>query len=423
MKFAKSLFFLPALLLLVAYFLRLGTLPNQILLVGCSFLIILVIMAIFLIRHFKKANGIGRKIIHLVCFIFVLPVLLLPLAGVFEQGIIPLVIYLMLSLILSIYFIKMTDRAPSFAAPNNYRNFVLLNLLLIIFNSPVQNVLPDVFYSPDFKAEHTQNGPKIYIDEGHNNLHTKDGLYTTFTNLLEKDGYDVCSFDKQFTAKTLKNIDLLVISNALNEKNVNDWNGPVYSAFSKSEIKALKEWVNQGGALFFIADHMPFGAASKDLASTFGFTFSEGSVIKTVNDGVDLFSRKRKTLVSNIITDGRNASEFVDSIVTFTGQAIEIPKEAHPILLFNEEFAHYSPETRKNIKDVEAEAIVGLSQGAYMEFGTGRIVVFGEAAMFTGQLPAGLSFWKKIGMNSPKAKNNFKLLLNIVHWLDHKLEE
>jgi hypothetical protein len=53
-----------------------------------------------------------------------------------------------------------------------------------------------------------------------------------------------------------------------------------------------------------------------------------------------------------------------------------------------------------------------------MKCGKGRIVVFGEAAMFSGQLGAGLS-WIKVGMNSSEAKNNYKLLLNIVHWLDN----
>ena len=71
-------------------------------------------------------------------------------------------------------------------------------------------------------------------------------------------------------------------------------------------------------------------------------------------------------------------------------------------------------------KGVKAENISGYSQAAYLPYGNGKIVVSGEAAMFTGQFGAGLS-WQKVGLNSPKAKNNYKLLLNIIHWLDTKL--
>ena len=62
----------------------------------------------------------------------------------------------------------------------------------------------------------------------------------------------------------------------------------------------------------------------------------------------------------------------------------------------------------------------GLSQGAYKKFGKGRVVVFGEAAMFTAQL-VGLE-QIKMGMNNIAAPENFQLLLNIIHWLDGKLD-
>jgi hypothetical protein len=55
-----------------------------------------------------------------------------------------------------------------------------------------------------------------------------------------------------------------------------------------------------------------------------------------------------------------------------------------------------------------------------MRYGKGRLVLFGEAAMFTAQL-AGPS-QAQVGMNSEYAEENYKLLLNIIHWLDHKFE-
>lgn len=51
-----------------------------------------------------------------------------------------------------------------------------------------------------------------------------------------------------------------------------------------------------------------------------------------------------------------------------------------------------------------------------MEYGKGRVVMSGEAAMFTAQLAGPQQV--RVGMNSPYAANNFRLLLNIIHWLD-----
>ena len=53
--------------------------------------------------------------------------------------------------------------------------------------------------------------------------------------------------------------------------------------------------------------------------------------------------------------------------------------------------------------------------------GKGRVVVFGEAAMFTAQLLGGIS-WMKLGMNHKNCPYNYKLFLNCIHWLDGLLE-
>ena len=64
-------------------------------------------------------------------------------------------------------------------------------------------------------------------------------------------------------------------------------------------------------------------------------------------------------------------------------------------------------------------AACGLVNGAFMSYGKGRVVLFGEAAMFSAQLAGDQK--DKIGMNNPGASQNPQLLLNIIHWLDRKL--
>ena len=277
----------------------------------------------------------------------------------------------------------------------------------------------DTSYNPAIKnpAYASGKGPVVYIDEGHYNFHTKDGRYLPFASLLERDGYTVEGYKGTFETDRLKGCRILVISNALNELNTVNWYLPTPSAFTAQEIKSVREWVKSGGSLFLIADHMPMGGAATDLASAFGFGFSNGFAADTARPGPIAFSRAAGALCDNIITNGRDPSERVDTVITFTGQAFTIPDDAISILRFDDRYVMLLPDTawvfNKNTTTINID---GWSQAAFKKYGKGRVVVGGEAAMFTAQL-AGPQMYRA-GMNSPEAKENHQLLLNIMHWLD-----
>jgi hypothetical protein len=278
------------------------------------------------------------------------------------------------------------------------------------FNPPILN--------PAYQSE---KGSRIYIDEAHNNFHTMDGRYKPFADLLARDGYIVRSLKDTFSQKSLEEIDILVISNALNSRNSQDWTLPTPSAFTIDEMNNIAEWVKDGGSLFLLADHMPFPGAAEDLAREFGFELNNGFAYDTTGTGTELFTRGDETLNDNFITNGRNEQEKVDSIYSFTGQAFQIPDDATPVLLCNNNFISVMPDTAWNFKDDTPQiSVAGWSQGAVKKFGQGRVVVWGEAAMFSAQLAGEKK--SKVGMNSPKAKYNYQLLLNIIHWLDGLLD-
>jgi hypothetical protein len=179
--------------------------------------------------------------------------------------------------------------------------------------------------------------------------------------------------------------------------------------------------VEKGGALFLIADHMPFGGAASNLATTFGFKFSNGFAVDSTGPGIIFFYRHDNTLESCSITNGRNTNETVNKVVTFTGQAMRIPAEATSILNFDKKYVLLETDTAWVFDSKTRHTpIKEWSQGAYMKYGKGRVVMFGEAAMFSAQL-AGQNL-SKVGMNSDYAEENYKLLLNIIHWLDGKME-
>lgn len=264
-------------------------------------------------------------------------------------------------------------------------------------------------------------GPLVSVDEGHNNFHTVDGRYLAFAGLLRSDGYNVNGYKGDFAYSRLKDTKILVIANAINKINIEDWYVPTPSAFSADEIESVCKWVKDGGSLFLIADHMPFGGAASELASAFGFTFTNGFAADTSKPGPDFFYRKDGSLAPCSITDGRNADEKVNKVVTFTGQAMQIPSEATSILRFGDKYLLMETDTAWVFDSrTKYTPIKDWSQGAYMKYGKGRVAMFGEAAMFSAQLAGARQ--NKMGMNSGYADENYKLLLNIIHWLDGKMD-
>jgi hypothetical protein len=281
--------------------------------------------------------------------------------------------------------------------------------------------VPDTGYAPliENPAYASGKGPLIYIDEGHNNFHTRDNRYLPFAKLLERDGYKTMGFAGSFDTGSLKECRILVISNALNEANVENWYKPVLPAFTPGEIGYVRQWVGDGGSLFLIADHMPMGGAAAGLASVFGFGFTDGFAADTSRGGPALFCRAEGTLEDNILTGARGNGKGLDSIYSFTGQAFTIPADAGSVLTFNERYLLLLSDTAWVFnKQTVFKPIRGWSQLAYMEYGKGRVVMSGEAAMFTAQLAGPQQ--ARAGMNSPFAGNNYRLLLNIIHWLDRR---
>ncbi len=299
---------------------------------------------------------------------------------------------------------------------------LLILLLLIAPGMLFSQQIADTSYHPEIENPEYEpgKGPVVFIDEGHHNFHTKEGRYKAFSNLLERDGYTVKEYKGQFNEKKLSEGKILVISNALHRTNVRKWYLPVSSAFTEAEIEVVRQWVSDGGSLFLIADHMPMAGAAKELADAFNFEFTNGFAMDTLNQGAIFFSRKEETLVDNIITNGRNDKERVDQIATFTGQAFKIPGDAQSILVFDERYVNLMPDTAWVFeKNTPVYNVEGWSQGAFKKYGKGRIVVFGEAAMFSAQLAGEQQI--KAGMNREDASENYRLLLNIIHWLDGKL--
>jgi hypothetical protein len=300
------------------------------------------------------------------------------------------------------------------------KGFLLFGILMLAAAGVVQaQQVPDLNYNPPIPrpAYEPGLGPRVAIDEAHYNFHTAGGRYKPFAELLRRDGYRVDSLKVPFSATSLKTVDVLVIANALNVRNDEDWSLPTPSAFTGDEIAAVRSWVEKGGSLLLIADHMPFAGAASELGTALGVEFSNGYA--RLGDRkpamADTFAYGTG-LEESAITRGRSDDEKVTEVATFTGSAFKPPKDAIPVLVFGAKSVSFLTKKVMEIKpDTPQIPIEGWCQGAVLKIGKGRVAVFGEAAMFSAQLAGPQQM--PVGMNSPAAKQNHQLLLNLMHWL------
>ncbi len=256
-----------------------------------------------------------------------------------------------------------------------------------------QQVADTTFHPPIEKPAYSVGrGPIVLIDEAHDNFHTSTGRYLPFAELLRRDGFVVTASVAPFAPETLRAARVLVMANAV-------------APLPTKEVAAVRHWVAGGGSLFLIADHAPFDVAATDLGKAFGVRFSNG-VSRDPKDssGRLLFRRADGTLMDHVITEG------INEVATFTGTSFQVERPSQPLLVFGSNVYSFKEQNDPNPVSLKDHV-----QGAVIQFGRGRVAVFGEAAMFSAQITG--PDRHPMGMNAPIAKHNAKFLLNVMHWL------
>lgn len=239
-------------------------------------------------------------------------------------------------------------------------------------------------------------GPALAIDAAHRNFHTVDGRYGPFAALARNDGFQVAGNDVPFTAESLAKVRLLVMANATQD-------------LTPDEIAAVRAWVEGGGSLLLIADHMPFSHAADGLARAFGFSFESSSAFEPV-PGPEQFSKANGRLVESPVTHGG-----IDSVWAFTGTVLHAPPQATVVMRLGTGWSILyptkpwvfdgAPSRPSDDKDL---------RGAVLQVGKGRVAMFSEAAMFSAQRAANGG---SAGFNYPAAKQNKAFILDVLHWL------
>lgn len=280
----------------------------------------------------------------------------------------------------------------------------------------------DTAYRPRLESRTfaSGSGPLVRFDASHNNP-PLDSTLLPLRRVLEADGYSVEQASTGLDSSVLAGTDVLVIIDALADRNVGDWTLPTPSAIDAVDRRRLVDWVRAGGALLLVADHMPFAGAADDLGKAFGIETLNGFAIDTVSWDPIIFRRSDGTLREHPIVDGRNKGERIDSVFTYWGHAFrDTSASSGSFLVFADGVVSMQPrEAWRFGPETETLPVGGWSQGMALSVGRGRVVVLGDSGMLTAHLigPAR----RPVGLNAPEGAQNEQLVLNIFHWLSRLL--
>ena len=277
-------------------------------------------------------------------------------------------------------------------------------------------------------------GPLVRVDQGHGSEQTIEGRYAAFAALMLADGYRIEASRGRLDAPgALDGVAVLVISNPARPAD-----GSRASAFDHAEIEAISRWVEQGGALLLAADHAPHGAAAEALAARFGVSMGTGYAFQPVGGDVTAnLVFPRQALADHPIIEGRDQSERVTVVKSFTGQSLSGPTDATVLLAMSVD-AREAPDLealqtiRRRLRAGQDPSVVLAelsrpalpAQGVAFRFGQGRVVVLGEAGMLTAQIvrfpdqpdrePV------RMGLNTT-GHDDQQFVLNLMHWLSRLL--
>ena len=266
------------------------------------------------------------------------------------------------------------------------------------------------------------SGPKILVDGGHHNFFIQWDFIEPFADLAKADGYQPLIDDEIFTPNYLAQFDIVMIITALPFDFTTKTEVTTETTFTATEIEALYEWVNTGGSLLVFSEHAPFDQAINPLLSRFGMSSSIGTVVDTEHydktlgsPGWIVFSRENGYLnEEHPITNGRDKSEEIDSVVTFGGSSLTGDGYTNLFRL--------SPSA-ENLKHATGVGPVGMgnSQALAGTVGEGRVVAFGDSNGFTA-----MNFKQEdgssvsVGMTTENHQWK-QLVLNVLHWLSGEL--
>ncbi len=313
---------------------------------------------------------------------------------------------------------------------------VALALAALVLAAPAvaRQQMGDPSFRPTVaRPAYVSEGPLIQLDAAHGSVQTIGGRYAGFAALVRADGYHLRTGEQKLDQPgALDGVDVLVISNAVRPAGPD---GP--DAFTQAEIAAVEAWVREGGSLLLAVDHAPYGDANETLGRAFGVGMGKGYAFRLKDGEVTSqmdFATADGTLGDHPILRGRDPSEAIHQVRSFTGQSLSPPPGATVLMALKpddreaanvrvlqqiKERIEAEPDARETILDEMSRPAL-TAQGLVFDHGAGRVVMLGEAGMLTAQIvrfPAGSGREPfAFGLQTP-GHDDQQFALNLLHWL------
>lgn len=253
-----------------------------------------------------------------------------------------------------------------------------------------------------------QTTPLIAIDGGHENFHQLDGRFAPFASLASHGQYQVQQIDSSLSDENLT-MDILVVANA-------------NAALGDEEVESVVQWVEDGGSLLLIADHAPFGSYVAPLAERFGVEMGNGFVVTGTRDEIKgPIDFTGEDLGTHPIISSDREGRAIGAVRSFTGQSLSVPEGGSLLLGLPEGAAEFSDRAAVNAYidgGAAGRDVSDRAQAVALQYGEGRVVVSGEAAMFTSQMQRGNSD-RTMGVQEA---DNEAYTLNVLDWLAGRIE-
>lgn len=322
-----------------------------------------------------------------------------------------------------------------------YMSLVLSLFLLLVLQSgivaPTQapyrvettgNMSDDAAYRPLLKHRaFTRNGPTVLLDEGHGATEFDGGFY----RLATADGYRIQRLRDTLTPDLLRKANILVIMGPGVKGALQSPMAPA-PAFTDEEAKAVREWIENGGALLFALNG--FAAGPHSVLSRLGIEFNLGAVTdpeiprETDQNGSGgyIFSGEKLLSSSHKIFLGRSSAEQVRTVILKGMTPIRtMPEEAETLLQCSGN-AQFYPDFRQVQAAAKAKGSTQHSSGPIPDphaaiaiaysLGKGRVVVLGDVFISAGVFYSTENPRSGVYQGLRQGDNQ-QFTLNVMHWL------
>jgi hypothetical protein len=123
-------------------------------------------------------------------------------------------------------------------------------------------------------------------------------------------------------------------------------------------------------------------------------------------------------LAGHPITDGARPEQQLEQLLSFTGEAFELPSDARALFVMPADGVMLLPKVAWEFtEETPREAAGGWAVAAAREHGRGKVAMFGEAAMLSARHVDDHGQWFGVGVVHPDARDNLQLVLNTAGWL------